>query len=218
MVGRGGRGSCRQSNLLDRAPIVPAIVDYSIVKQTVAALGLVSLYHESGAFGFPPGVEVSHVGWIGPADPTLRPAAQATARQAPPPHPRRLAEAAARALATLAPSAVWLLPMSHWAFELNFGGADGAGGDWLKSFLPGLGIDPAPLRDRADGSAISFEPQETPALTGAIAALLTNLATSDFALLAPPLPLIGLIHHHQQLWWTTPSATIATLLRELPLD
>jgi hypothetical protein len=193
---------------------VPTIVDYSIVQRTAAEIALVSLYHNSGSFGFAPGVATEHVGWIAQPDATLRPGMRDAARQAQPPYPQNLAGAVARAVLLLGPAAVWLLPSSHWAYELRFGG------DWVAKLLNQLSIDPANLRDRADGSAIAFAPAEVPILSIAIATMLENLpaTNSDFALLTPPLRLVGMVHHHQQIWWTTPDPAIAAALRELPLE
>jgi hypothetical protein len=86
--------------------------------------------------------------------------------------------------------------------------------------LKQLGIDAAILRKRADGSAIAFSQAEIPALGAVIATLLEELPTtgSDFALLAPPLRLVGMVHHHQQIWWTTPDPAIAAVLRGVPLE
>jgi hypothetical protein len=193
---------------------VPTIVDYSIVQQTAAELGLVSLYHNSGAYGFAPGVVAHHVGWIARPDPTLRPDVRDAARQVQPPYPQNMATAVGRLLGKLRPSAAWLLPSSHWAYELRFGG------EWVGELLEQLGIEASVLKDRADGSAIAFAPDENAILTTAIATLLEKLpaSESDFSLLAPPLRVVGMIHHHQQLWWTTADADIAAVLRGIILQ
>jgi hypothetical protein len=193
---------------------VPTIVDYSIVQSTAAELGLVSLYHNSGAYGFTPGVVTHHVGWIGQPDATLRPNVRDAARQMQPPYPHNMAAAVERLVGRLRPGAAWLLPSSHWAYELRFGG------EWVGELLKQLGIEASVLKDRADGSAIAFAPDENAILTTAIATLLEKLPAtgSDFSLLAPPLRVVGMIHHHQQLWWTTADADIAGVLRDIILQ
>src|SRR5206468_5378736 len=70
---------------------VPLIVDYADVLERLTNQGLVSLYHNSGAFGFPAVAKTQAVGWTGPDDPTLRPAARELAVQIPPPYESNLA-------------------------------------------------------------------------------------------------------------------------------
>jgi hypothetical protein len=192
---------------------MPKIVNYDAVVAEAEAMGLHSLYHRSGSFGFGDGVLVQHIGWLGPPDSTLRPVANLLVRQAAEPHARRLADALAYAGAELHVTNTWLLPMSHWAYELTFGG-----GEWLGELLGNIGVDAESLRDRTDGSAIAFAPDELAALKLAAATLLDRLTGSDFAVLMPKTRLVGTIHHHRQIWWTTDDAGIHAKLREIGVN
>ncbi len=70
-------------------PVVPCIIDYSAVLEQMLLQGMICHYHNSGAFGF---VQASQtIAWIGPDDPTIRPAARAFAKQDAPPYPATLA-------------------------------------------------------------------------------------------------------------------------------
>jgi hypothetical protein len=192
---------------------VPRVVDYAEVFDTAQALGLKSLYHNSGAFGFAADVPVQHVGWVGPPDPTIRPAALELARHVPPPYEPNLAMLATRAWRDYLPGPVWVLPKSHWAFELDFGSAT-----WMPTALREAGIDPAVLTPRNDGAAVEFLPVEETAFARYVERLLTNLSASDFALLFPAHALTCSLHHHKQIWWTTPEATLHGQLEQLVAD
>jgi len=174
------------------------IIDYADVLERMRADGFESLYHNSGAFGFPGQVSPRHVGWIGPPDPTIRPAATAFTRQIPPPFEQNLAQLATRAWRELVPGPVWVMPKSHWAYELDFGSSR-----WMPRLLEELGLDPASLHTRHDGTALEFHPQHTDAFSGFLAGLLGNLIGSDFALAFPGRPVVCSVHHHKQLWWST---------------
>ena len=189
---------------------MPRVVPYSEVTDTAAALGLRSLYHNSGAFGFPPDVAVRHVGWVGPPDASIRPAALAFARHIPPAYEPNLAALAARAWRERLPGPVWVLPKSHWAFELDFGSAG-----WMPAALRDAGVDPHALEGRNDGSAIEFLPTDETAFTPFVQRLLTDLSASDFALLFPARPVVCTLHHHKQIWWTTPDEPLHAFLDEL---
>ena len=68
-------------------------------------------------FGFPAGGEMR--GWVGPADETIRPAMKGKARSVKEPFERTLAEWASRAWRQILPGNVWVMPASHWSFELT---------------------------------------------------------------------------------------------------
>lgn len=177
---------------------MPRLIDY---EQTTAALradGLECLYYNSGAFGFPRDAATHTVGWIGPADGTIRPAARPLVRTVKPPHETRLAALTRLACDLIAVGPVWVLPKSHWHYEMNFGNAE-----WLPHQLEAIGIPPDDLRERNNGSAIEFTADERDALHTFLKTVLTHLANSDFALAFPGRPLICTVHHHKQLWWTT---------------
>jgi hypothetical protein len=141
------------------------------------------------------------VGWVGPPDPTLQPAALPLVRRVTEPYAPNLAAAAVRAWLEHAPGDVWLMPKSHWAFEL-----DHANGAWMPELLRRVAVDPAALAGRNDGSAIEFAPGESALLALALEELLTKLWGSDFALAWPGRPIVCTVHHHTQLWWTSSDA------------
>src|SRR5206468_2249514 len=93
------------------------------VLEQMTAQGFVSLYHNSGAFGFATDAKPQTAGWIGPADSTLRAEAARVAQKIPAPHERNLARLLVRSWRELLPGVLWLMPMSHWAYELDFAGS-----------------------------------------------------------------------------------------------
>ena len=187
---------------------MPRVLDYPSVLDTLLAAGMESLYHNSGAFGFGRAVPTHNLGWVGPSDPTLRPAALALARPVAEPYAPTLAALAVRAWREYLPGPAWLMPKSPWAFEL-----DHANGDWMAPVLRRLGVDPAALAPRNDAAAIEFLPQADEALlSAALEELLTKLWGSDFALAWPGRPVVCMVHHHTQLWWTTSDAGLANAL------
>src|SRR5687767_1755048 len=152
---------------------MPRIVDYATVSQRMQAGGFVSLYHNAGAFGFPRGTEWKMRGWIGPEDPTVRMEVRPYMMYVHKPYAANLAANFLAARRHIRGDA-WLMPKSHWHFELHDGNPQ-----LLESLLPQIGIDPAMLRERNDGSAISFEIGEDEPLRHAVERLLTELRGSD---------------------------------------
>lgn len=190
---------------------MPRIIDYPIVLERLTSRGLVSLYHNSGAFGFPRDARTESVGWIGPADPTLRPAARESAVQVQPPYEATLSRLLVRFWREHLPDAVaWLMPMSHWSYELDFGSAS-----WMPAMLREIAIDPDSLRPRNNGSAVEFPADESPQIETCVRRLLESLTTSDFAVVFPGKPILCTVHHHKQLWWVTSDLTAANVLRTL---
>jgi len=185
---------------------MPRIIDYDVVEQTMREHGFVSLYHNSGAFGFGPSAQVRSIGWIGPEDASIRPSARQWIRQAPPPFEHNLAAAMIKIRASVTGPA-WLMPKSHWHYELHFGN-----GELLEGVLGEMDIEPAILRYRNNGSAIEFGAGESPLLGKAVEHLLSGLAGSDFLLAFPEASTLCTIHHHKQLWWQTADATIAQMV------
>ena len=192
---------------------MPAIVDYSRVLDQMTSQGLKSLYYNSGAFGFADDVEVMHVGWIGPDDSTLRDAARAIAVAVSPPYESRLAALGIQAWQNFYPGNAWLVPKSHWAYELDFGSRD-----WMPAALREAGIASESLQPRTNAAAIEFQPQESPALAALLKTLLQHLAGSDFAIIFPGYPVVSTVHHHKQVWWTSSDAPTIAALRALAED
>ena len=189
---------------------MPRIIDYAVVRQAMTDAGFVSLYHNSGAFGFGKGVETRSVGWVGPPDPTIREAARPLVRHVPPPFERNLAELAAVVWQEHLAGPVRVMPRSHWAYELDFGSRE-----WMPELLRTIGLDPEALVARNDGAAVEFDRAERDAYVRLIDGLLQRLLGSDFALAFPGRSTICTVHHHKQLWWTTTDASILDALNRL---
>jgi hypothetical protein len=187
---------------------MPRVVDYSIVQPRLLAGGFTCLYHHSGAFGFLK--DAKAIGWIGPDDPTIRDAARPSVRQVPEPHAPTLAGLLQQAWRLHLPGDAWLMPNSHWHYELHFGNRE-----LLEPLLTSIGIDPAILRDRNTGDAIAFASDEHESLRQVTERLLTALRGSDFLLAFPDQQTVCTIHHHRQLWWQTTSAAIASALESI---
>jgi hypothetical protein len=189
---------------------VPWIVDYARVMQQMRDQGFQSLYYNSGAFGFAPGVVTESVGWVGPEDPSLRPEARALARQVPAPYGRELTTRVVRALRDMFPGKVWVMPKSHWAYEIDFGGRD-----WLPALLEHAGVDAGLLQKRTNASAIEFSLHEIDAFSHLVEGLLRMLLGSDFALAFPGHPVVCTLHHHKQVWWTSTDRGLIQALGQL---
>lgn len=189
---------------------MPRIVNYVDVRDRLLGGGFVSLYHNSGAFGFPRGADVRMLGWIGPDDPTIRAEMRPFTRHVPPPHAANLAALLVRARRHL-PGEAWLMPKSHWHFELHDGHPD-----LLEALLPEIGIDPAVLRERNDGSAIAFAPDEegNTTLRRVAERLIDGMRQSDFLIAFPDADprAVCTLHHHRQVWWQTTSAELIRFL------
>ena len=189
---------------------MPSIVDYPIVLAEMQRIGLRSLYYNSGAFGFPPDVATTSLGWIGPPDETIRPAARPLVRQVGEPFVPTLAGLLVRARRELLPGDIWVVPKSHWAYELDFGSRA-----WLPDVLRSIGVDPAELMGRNNAAAVAFGPAEISELTRLTEALLGQLTGSDFAAAWPGHRTVCTLHSHRQLWWTTADAAVAAGLDRL---
>jgi len=185
---------------------MPRIIDYPAVLETMRCRGMKSLYHNSGAFAFADASSVRHVGWIGPPDSTLRPAALPLTRRIPAPYESNLAQLATSLWQSHFPGDAWVMPLSHWAHELDVNRA------WLAPALQQIGIDPESLQNRNTGDAIAFAPTECHAFTQLLQRLLENLTTSDFALAFPTHPVLCTLHHHKQLWWSTTDEKLHTAI------
>ena len=191
---------------------MPRIVDYLDVRQRMLGVGFVSLYHNSGAFGFPREADVKMLGWIGPEDGTIRVEMRPFVQSVPPPHAANLAAMLVQARRPL-PGQAWLMPKSHWHFELHDGHPE-----LLEALLPAIGIDADVLRERNDGSAIAFDADEDEVLRRAIERLLDGMRQSDFLITFPDAADAGTravctVHHHKQLWWQTTSLGLIEMLK-----
>lgn len=183
------------------------IVDYPEVLTLAGSLGLRCVYFNTGSFAFGPGASQHIVGWLGPEDATIRPAMLANCAHVPPPFPQNLATALRATWPGVIDGEAWLMPKSHWAFELDHGN-----GPWLAPALTAAGIDAETLRPRTDAAAIVFQPGEA-SIFPLIEILLENLKQSDFAILFPKSRALLTLHHHQQLWWQVADQQLAESLK-----
>lgn len=189
---------------------MPWIIDYAAVQEQMREMRLKCLYYNSGAFGFPSDVSTEIVGWLGADDPTLREDARSLVRQIAPPHIENMVRLLTQVWEENLPGRAWVMPMSHWSYELDHGSRD-----WLPAVLEHIEIDPGLLVNRTNGSAIEFAPEEVDAFQLLISRLLEMLQSSDFAIAFPGYPVLITLHHHQQLWWVTSDAGLAAELRQI---
>lgn len=186
---------------------MPWIVDYEQVLSQMNRQGMRSLYFNSGAFGFAEGVQAAAVGWIGPEDTSLKPEAGRLAVRVAAPYEATLSRLVVRSWRDDLPGKVWLMPKSHWAYELDFGSRD-----WMPSLLERAGIDAGLLQGRTNAAAIEFNLNESQSFAHVVETLLRMLLGSDFALAFPDRPVVCTLHHHKQVWW---QSTDAGLIQEL---
>jgi hypothetical protein len=189
---------------------VPWIVDYTRVLQQMRDQGFKSLYYNSGAFGFEEGVATRSVGWVGPEDPSLKPEAREMTCPVPAPYERELSVRVVRALREMFPGKVWVMPKSHWAYELDYGSRD-----WLPALLEHAGVDAGLLQKRTNASAVEFSLHETEGFSHLVEGLLRMLLGSDFALAFPGYPVVCTLHHHKQVWWTSTDGSLIDALGQL---
>ena len=185
---------------------MPSIIDYPTVLESLEAKGFRCLYHNSGAFGFAAESQVCHVGWIGKPDSSIRDSANL--RQFKEPFLQDMIDLVVDAWIDRIPGPIWLMPKSHWSYELQFGNAD-----WLHDMLEGLAIDPKRLEGLNNAAAVVFEQREIKLLKGALCLLLSNLRGSDFMLVFPDYGTVCTVHHHQQLWWQSTRSEVIECLR-----
>ena len=189
---------------------MPKIIEYSIVLDSLTQRGFKSLYHNSGAFGFPVGTATLSRGWIGPDDPSIRESARPFVRHVELPHEPRLAHLLTTAWQQFLPGPIWVMPKSHWAYELEFGSRD-----WLPELLGKIGIDSVLLRPLNNGAAIEFSAVETAHLELFVRELLTRLLGSDFQAVFADHRTICTIHQQGQLWWTSTDVPVVEKLNQL---
>jgi hypothetical protein len=186
---------------------MPKIIDYPTVLDRLTKQGLKSLYHNSGAFGFSDGIKTVSRGWIGPEDASIRESARAMVRKISEPYAERMTELMLGLWLECLPGAVWIMPKSHWSYELEFGSRD-----WLPGGLEQIGIDATSLAPLNHAPAIEFVEREKQQLGFFVQKLLTQLVGSDFQLVFPGHDTICTIHTRTQLWWTTSNLTVANKL------
>ncbi|HEY7090791.1 MAG TPA: hypothetical protein VH518_22025 [Tepidisphaeraceae bacterium] len=192
---------------------VPWIIDYPIVLEQMRGMKMRSLYYNSGAFGFADDTPMQSIGWIGPADETIRPEVRAMARQVAEPYAENLSKLLMRAWREILPGRIWVMPASHWAYELDFGSRE-----WMPALLEAIGIDPGMLQTRTTAAAIEFngsDQEEQGRLEHFVQRLLEMLQQSDFSIAFPGRRVVCSLHHHQQLWWTSAEPDVSDALAGL---
>lgn len=189
---------------------MPSIIDYEQVLERLTADGLVCNYHNSGAFAFPRGTTTEVVAWIGPEDPTIRPEMRPLIRTISAPWEVNLAATATRFWKHRLPGAAWAMPMSHWAYELEFGSSG-----WMPGLLSDLAVPVEDLQGRNNASAVQFLEHEEAGFDRLLQGLLEHLDGSDFMLAFPDRPVLCMVHHHKQLWWMCSDASMAADLRAM---
>jgi hypothetical protein len=186
---------------------MPSIIEYPIVLDQLQQQGFIALYHNSGAFGFPPEIPTHSRGWIGPPDDSIQLFARPLTRPVPEPYEANLAAMAQRAWHACLPGEAWVMPKSHWAYELNF-----ANPDWMPQLLETIGINSKMLAERNNAAAIRFALDESGLFLHFVQRLLEMLHGSDFTMVFPGNKTLCTIHSHKQLWWTTTNPQITTEL------
>ncbi len=190
---------------------MPEIVEYSLVLSCMLSQGMRSLYYNSGAFGFSAEITTQACGWIGPADPTLRPEAAPFIRLVPPPYEFNLTDLLLKLWHDRLDGPLWMMPKSHWSYELQFGSHE-----WLPDLLREVGVDPSLLIERNNAAALAFDPSEMSRVAQFTRCLLQKLRGSDFALAFPGHPVSCTLHHHKQLWWLTTDQELAAQIQAIP--
>jgi hypothetical protein len=191
---------------------VPRIIEYSIVLEKLREQKLRCVYYNSGAFAFEDGVATQSLGWIGPEDDSIKPKMRHLVRQVSSPYEQNLAAALRRAWQEIVPGKIWVMPSSHWAFELDFGSRE-----WMSALLESVQIDAKLLQPRTNAAAIEFDVNEADLLEKFVLRLLQMLRASDFSIAFPGRAVICSVHHHKQLWWTSAEIKSIEMLSPLPL-
>jgi hypothetical protein len=191
---------------------MPRIIDYPAVLERLTKQGLRCNYFNGGSFGFAGATNPVIRGFLGPEDPTIRAEMRGMTRRVEPPYERNLADAAARVWRGHLPGPVWVMPASHWSFELSHGNQH-----WLPGLLQTIGVDSKGLAGRTNAAAIEFQAGEDAGFGELVACLLENLTASDFTLAFPGHEVVCMIHHHKQLWWVTTDDRLAAALDSLAL-
>lgn len=174
------------------------MIEYSAVLEKMSPPQFKCHYYNSGAFGFPESANARTLAWIGPEDSTIRPEAQVLTRRVVPPYEATLAKMATRLWQDQIGGRAWVMPKSHWAFELGHGSRE-----WMPALIDGLGLDFGLLENKTNAAAIEFTANEPEPFERFLAGLLTLLHGSDFMIAFPGRGILCTLHHHKQLWWTT---------------
>jgi hypothetical protein len=185
------------------------VIDYAAVLDALTAEGLKCNYPNGGSFSFEGEPTPQTLGWIGPADSTIKPAVRPLVRAVPPPYETNLVAMASQAWQRYLPGDAWIMPASHWSYELSHGSRE-----WMPDLIREIDLDPASLIGRTDAAAIEFSLTEAQHFNHFLATLLERLSASDFSIAFPGRKTVCMIHHHKQLWWTTTDARVMKCLAD----
>ena len=130
---------------------LPRLIDYSAVLEQMQWQQLKCHYYNSGAFGFADNAGAQTRAWIGAEDSSIRPEARVLTRRIAEPYERNLAQLASQVWQRQASGSVWVMPKSHWAFELGHGSRE-----WMPGLMERVGVDFLALEHRTDAAAISL--------------------------------------------------------------
>jgi hypothetical protein len=194
--------------------IVPQrVIDHATVLSEMTRRGFRSLYHNSGAFGFAADADIKYIGWVGPPDPTVRPSMLPNCIPIDKPYETNLAHLAARAWREELGRRAWIMPMNHWASELEHS----TNARWLATSLDHLGIEISQLHPTNTAAAVEFAGDgDREAFQSFIETILANLQSSDFAIVFPDQgsaqAVLCTLHHHCQIWWQSLSPEVVDML------
>ena len=189
---------------------MPWIIDYQMVLEQMRSQKFKCHYYNSGAFGFPDLSMTRTLAWVGPEDPTIKPSARPFIRQVAEPYEETLAAMATKLWLEQLPGRAWVMPMSHWAYELSHGSRE-----WMPALVEGLDVDPGLLQTRNNAAAIEFAPSEPQRFEHFVGRLLMLLNGSDFMIAFPGRSTLCTLHHHKQLWWTTTNEPVIEAVEEM---
>src|SRR6185503_14399189 len=104
----------------------------------------------------------------------------------------------------------WAMPMSHWAYELQYGSRD-----WMPALIEQIGLDLGLLEGRNNAAPIEFNVEDSDLFAHFAQRLLEMLLGSDFMIAFLGRPILCTLHHHKQLWWSTEDAHVMQVLDAL---
>lgn len=172
------------------------IIEQARLDERLEPHGIGALYPNTGRYDFMQGSTVHRVGLLAAEDLTIKPSLRAECVLLE--GTDAVAERAAEHLVGLGVNYYYLLPHVHWEHEL----ADHHPAVWA-GVLAGLGC-------RVDDPGLTAAnavvvPADRERLCEVIAGLLPGLDRAD-ALLLTDAPLLTKLHHHQQVWFSSPDA------------
>jgi hypothetical protein len=180
------------------------IIPFEQLSQRLAAYGIRPRYSNSGRFDFEPGVQVQRRCLMAGPDASIRASLRPCCADL---HTaEEVAAATAGHLAELGAAPLYLVPHVHWEHEM----LDHCPEVWRQVLQ--LAGQPSDDPGLTGGNAVELEARGTP-LAAMIRLLLQGLQQAD-ALLLGELPLIVKVHHHRQVWFSSPDTALLPVLPE----